>query len=210
MSTLAMSCTAHTCLCLRSSQAPGLSPSQINALPSFTFTPTGNLSAENLSCSICMDEFAPGAELRLLPCLHRYCTGLYSCFEFVVVVCVVVCVSRVIFFCQHSTKYYTCCFHCFTPDITRRVLTPGCNVPQNAACAKCLPACQLVVAGISLQNEDSSAFGMARADTLRIVFGCRRTLDLGHLTHSQSPPFRSMRRMGLIAYFMVQVLYKVM
>ena len=53
----------------------GAAASTIDALPTQT-VPAGGLAGaapgERLSCAVCLEEFNEGAELRTLPCLHRF------------------------------------------------------------------------------------------------------------------------------------------
>ena len=52
----------------------GASTSTIEALPLQT-VPAGGLKAENgerLSCAVCLEELTEGAQLRALPCCHRF------------------------------------------------------------------------------------------------------------------------------------------
>jgi E3 ubiquitin-protein ligase RNF38/44 len=52
----------------------GATVAQIETLPAQT-VPAGGLlgeAGEKLSCAVCLEEFVEGAQLRALPCLHKY------------------------------------------------------------------------------------------------------------------------------------------
>jgi hypothetical protein len=53
----------------------GASAATIDAMPTQT-VPQGGLpgaaAGERLSCAVCLEEFVEGAELRCLPCLHKF------------------------------------------------------------------------------------------------------------------------------------------
>lgn len=55
----------------------GAAATTIEALPTQT-VPAGGLVGENgekLSCAVCLEEFCGGAQLRGLPCMHRFHAG---------------------------------------------------------------------------------------------------------------------------------------
>lgn len=55
----------------------GAKTSTIEALPTQT-VPAGGITGtagEKLSCAVCLEEYAEGAELRTLPCLHKFHKG---------------------------------------------------------------------------------------------------------------------------------------
>jgi hypothetical protein len=85
----------------------GAAAGTIDSLPTQSVPPGGLVGAggERLSCAVCLEEFVEGAELRALPCLHKFHKGCIDrCVEVVAgwglsmgvlmhdVVCVVVCI----------------------------------------------------------------------------------------------------------------------
>jgi hypothetical protein len=55
----------------------GAAAGTIDSLPTQAVPPGGLLGAagEKLSCAVCLEEFVEGAELRALPCLHKFHKG---------------------------------------------------------------------------------------------------------------------------------------
>jgi hypothetical protein len=54
---------------------PGLSATQLQALPSTLFAPSLLETGQTLSsqCAVCLADFEAGSEVRILPCKHAFC-----------------------------------------------------------------------------------------------------------------------------------------
>lgn len=98
----------------------GAAAGAIDSLPTQAVPPGGLLGAagEKLSCAVCLEEFVEGAELRALPCLHKFhkscidrCVSACLC----VLVCASVCMCTCLWCATVVCGWLLCVLHACDP-----------------------------------------------------------------------------------------------